>query len=353
MDQKIFISYSRKDKKKVFAIKDEIEQHIGKGSCWIDLTGIESDEQFIDVIISAIDNTEIFVFMYSVNSAQSEWSRKELMYASKHRKKVVFVNIDGSKLDNWFDFQFSEHNIINYSNSDQRNLMINNLRSWCCCSGDTSEQHIHPTPLSKRMKIIGGCVILIAIATILFFIVPTVASKNKYVLQLQPYNNFTQAEANQLKLDLETQLVPVMRDAGKQLTIEVLPNETLPRQYYSPLRGRYRADSIIHHLESLKKPSVHRMGLTHYVLCTTKNGVQDYAVFGLSYTPGHSSVVSTERLDNQKRSLCEIASLQYLLATGINRCNRNDPNCLLSSQDGVKHGLCQDCKKRLANQKIK
>lgn len=39
MPEKIFISYSRKDKDKVFAIRDEIEKRIGQGSCWIDLTG--------------------------------------------------------------------------------------------------------------------------------------------------------------------------------------------------------------------------------------------------------------------------------------------------------------------------
>lgn len=64
---KIFISYSRHDKNTVFMLKDEIEDLIGKGSCWIDLTGIESDKQFIDVIIDAIDNADIFLFMYSLN----------------------------------------------------------------------------------------------------------------------------------------------------------------------------------------------------------------------------------------------------------------------------------------------
>lgn len=87
---KIFISYSRRDKKTVFKLKEEIEQFVGKDSCWIDLTGIESDKQFIDVIIEAIDHADIFLFMYSQNSDSSEWSRKELDIGGK--TKCVKMN---------------------------------------------------------------------------------------------------------------------------------------------------------------------------------------------------------------------------------------------------------------------
>ena len=62
---KIFISYSRADYDKVMILKKEIEHLIGVGSCWVDLTGIESDQQFVDVIIDAIDKSDIFLFMYS------------------------------------------------------------------------------------------------------------------------------------------------------------------------------------------------------------------------------------------------------------------------------------------------
>ena len=57
---KIFISYSRADYDKVMILKKEIEHLIGVGSCWVDLTGIESDQQFVDVIIDAIDKSEFF-----------------------------------------------------------------------------------------------------------------------------------------------------------------------------------------------------------------------------------------------------------------------------------------------------
>ena len=88
---KIFISYSRKDKKIVFDLKNEIEKQLGSGSCWIDLNGIESDRQFVDVIIDAIDSTDVFLFMYSTNSEESEWTRKEVLTSSL--KKHTFYNL--------------------------------------------------------------------------------------------------------------------------------------------------------------------------------------------------------------------------------------------------------------------
>ena len=48
--ERIFISYKRVDKDKVFRIKDQIESTIGE-KCWIDIDGIESDAQFANVII--------------------------------------------------------------------------------------------------------------------------------------------------------------------------------------------------------------------------------------------------------------------------------------------------------------
>jgi len=127
---KIFISYSRHDKEKVFKIKDEIERLVGKGVCWIDLTGVESDKQFIDVIIDAIDQAEIFLFMYSKNSDKSEWTRKEVEYAKSEKKKIVFVKIDKEPLSKYYRFQFNGHDIIDVFDGDQKRKLMFNLQNW-------------------------------------------------------------------------------------------------------------------------------------------------------------------------------------------------------------------------------
>lgn len=127
---KIFISYSRHDKEKVFKIKDEIEGLIGTETCWIDLTGIESDKQFIDVIIDAIDQADIFLFMYSKFSDGSEWTRKEVEYAKSENKKIVFVKIDKVPLSKYYRFQFGGHDIIDILDRDQKRKLMFNLQNW-------------------------------------------------------------------------------------------------------------------------------------------------------------------------------------------------------------------------------
>lgn len=61
---RIFISYKRDDLNLVLPIKEKIEKATGE-RCWLDLNGIESDAVFANVIIKAIKQAEVFLFMYS------------------------------------------------------------------------------------------------------------------------------------------------------------------------------------------------------------------------------------------------------------------------------------------------
>ena len=86
--ERIFISYKRVDKERVFAIKDGIEQATGE-KCWIDLDGIESNAQFAAKIMTAIDRCEVFLFMRSKEHNQITDLRIELC---KRLKKVKDSN---------------------------------------------------------------------------------------------------------------------------------------------------------------------------------------------------------------------------------------------------------------------
>lgn len=86
---RIFISYKRVDKDKVFRIKEQIESALGE-KCWIDLDGIESDAQFANVIINAINECEVFLFMYSkshnkIVDYENDWTIRELNFAQEKR----------------------------------------------------------------------------------------------------------------------------------------------------------------------------------------------------------------------------------------------------------------------------
>lgn len=131
---RIFISYKRVDKDKVFEIKDKVESFIGK-ECWIDLDGIESDAQFINVIIKAINNAEIVLFMYSkahsrIVDFEKDWTVRELNYAAKRNKRIVFVNIDNSSLTDEFEFLYGTKQQIDGTSEESLLRLINDLKKW-------------------------------------------------------------------------------------------------------------------------------------------------------------------------------------------------------------------------------
>lgn len=129
MKHDIFISYSRKDKDFVHEFVKEIE-HECLVKCWIDLTGIESGEQFGRKIQTAIDNTDIVLFMMSENSMQSEWTEKEVRYASNTGRRVVPVLLPGTKMSGWFLFEFGNLDCISLEMPEQKAKLMNDIKSW-------------------------------------------------------------------------------------------------------------------------------------------------------------------------------------------------------------------------------
>lgn len=156
---RIFISYKRVDKDKVFRIKEQIESALGE-NCWIDLDGIESDAQFMNVIIKAIRECEILLFMYSRTHAQikdfeKDWTIRELNYASKKDKRIVFVNIDGSPLSDEFEFMYGTKQQVDVRSAQSLFRLIKDLKNWLgirkkfvSCNNDksikTHERIIYP-----------------------------------------------------------------------------------------------------------------------------------------------------------------------------------------------------------------
>lgn len=131
---RIFISYKRVDVEKVFSIKEAIENSTGE-NCWIDLDGIESDAQFANVIIKAINNAQIFLFMYShahseIEDYDTDWTVREINFAQKKKKRIVFVNIDGSPLTDWFELMFGTKQQIDASSKILMEKLGKDLKKW-------------------------------------------------------------------------------------------------------------------------------------------------------------------------------------------------------------------------------
>ncbi len=130
----IFISYKREDKEIVFKLKDYIEKNVGV-NCWIDLDGIESDAQFVNVIMNAIDKSAIFLFMYSHSHSiivdyETDWTVREINYAQSLKKRIVFINIDASPLTNYFIFMFPTKQQVDATSEDAKNKLCKDLKKW-------------------------------------------------------------------------------------------------------------------------------------------------------------------------------------------------------------------------------
>lgn len=134
--ERIFISYKRVDKERVFAIKDGIEHATGE-KCWIDLKGIESNEQFAVKIMTAIDLCEVFLFMRSkehnkitTDDLKTDWTYRELMYALSKEKNIVFINLDDSQMPDWVTFIFPHQQQVDSTDQEKINRLYKELCEW-------------------------------------------------------------------------------------------------------------------------------------------------------------------------------------------------------------------------------
>ena len=130
MKYDIFISYSRKDLEKVKVIKEEIEQATS-AECWMDMEGISYDSpDFVDVIVKAIDNAPVFLFMLSEHSQTSRIARGEITLAQKKDKHISIINIDKCEMTDMFTVLYSQNNLCDYSQEIQRNKLFHEIRNW-------------------------------------------------------------------------------------------------------------------------------------------------------------------------------------------------------------------------------
>ena len=108
----VFISYSRKDKSIADQICGALEQ-VGI-SYFIDRKGILSGQDFINIIIKAIKESSIFLFLASEHSYASQITLDEVFEAldgvAKGNHKIVTYIIDGSELPDDLRFRLRRYN---------------------------------------------------------------------------------------------------------------------------------------------------------------------------------------------------------------------------------------------------
>jgi WD40 repeat protein len=87
----IFISYSRKD----LAVAKPIVAELVKGEfdIWIDWEDIPKGEEFYQEIYHGIEDADVFLFLISPDSVQSEWCKNEIAHAARNGKRILPIVI--------------------------------------------------------------------------------------------------------------------------------------------------------------------------------------------------------------------------------------------------------------------
>ena len=124
----VFISYSRSD---IDVAESLCQALIDAGvDYWIDRS-IHGSENFLTEITHYIKNCKVVLFIASANSAKSQWTQREVLYALKHRKKVIPYLVGGFsfKENDELDLVFTNVQMI-----ESERAVIASLEKLGCCN---------------------------------------------------------------------------------------------------------------------------------------------------------------------------------------------------------------------------
>ena len=151
MNRDVFISYSRKNMAQVMEIKNQIDRTCGT-ECWIDLKGgIETGAARYDTeIIEGVKNCNVFLFMLSRQSQESENAIGEIDLAKARNKRIVLVNIDNCELNDYFILHYGRADIIYWQNALQREKLLRDVARWVGGLTKTPQNNNSKPPLKEE-----------------------------------------------------------------------------------------------------------------------------------------------------------------------------------------------------------
>ena len=167
-------------------------------------------------------------------------------------------------------------------------------------------------------------------------------------IYLQPYDDFTQKEAEKLKADLDKHLEGILDGSFE---VKVLPNKPLLGSFLGETGKKYRIDKLISDLKENADEHNIYIGITNRDICRDyKNGVKDWGVLGSSIADYHACVVSDYRLKHKKRDMWKVVVHEFIHTFyGANHCPNDDPRCFMKDAKGhgnfeIQNKLCDSCK---------
>lgn len=87
------------------------------------------------MIIKAINQVKVFLFMYSskhteIEDYENNWTIREINFAQKKKRRIVFVNIDGSKLTDRFELIFGTKQQVDAKSTKAMNKLCFDIQKW-------------------------------------------------------------------------------------------------------------------------------------------------------------------------------------------------------------------------------
>ena len=140
MKYDVFISYSRKDyvdeQKNVIPGNEvsKIKEALTEAGItyWFDEEGIYSGQNFVEKIVTNIENSKIFLFLSTVNANKSTWTCKEIASADEFNKHIIPVRIDASPYNKKVLFRIADLDYIEYYTNPQKGMedMIKSIQAY-------------------------------------------------------------------------------------------------------------------------------------------------------------------------------------------------------------------------------
>lgn len=127
----VFISYSRKDYvddqknvipgNEVSKIKNALTE--AGISYWFDEEGIYSGQNFVEKIVTNIENAKVFLFLSTANANKSPWTCKEIASADEFKKHIIPVRIDSTPYNKKVLFRIADLDYIEYYTNPQKGIV--------------------------------------------------------------------------------------------------------------------------------------------------------------------------------------------------------------------------------------
>ena len=139
MKHDVFISYSRKDyvdeQKNVIPGNEvsKIKEALTEAGItyWFDEEGIYYGQNFVEKIVTNIEDAKIFLFLSTANANKSPWTCKEIASADEFNKHIIPVRIDSTPYNKKVLFRIADLDYIEYYTNPKKGMedMIKSIQA--------------------------------------------------------------------------------------------------------------------------------------------------------------------------------------------------------------------------------